>query len=202
MQETHDKREVELRQLRAENKRPAIDLALHISDFQIYQRKHAAPSGAEELAQCKRDLRDVQMKSLLKDDEIQALELHIHMLKGLMHTHGMDIPPDASESAVTPAPAPQADNTPAWGNSNVPPAVDLHNNGWGTNPAPSPAPTQESYHKYSDESMDTPHGKYGKNSHHKGYKGKGQRGTGSKSRNSSHSHGKRGRDTYEDDKRM
>jgi hypothetical protein len=63
----------------------------------------------------------------------------------LMHTHGMDIPPDASESAVTPAPAPLAENAPTWGNSNAPPAVDLHNNGWGTNPAPSPAPTQESY---------------------------------------------------------
>jgi hypothetical protein len=88
MQETHDKREVELKQLRTENKKSAIDLALHISDFQLYQRKYAAPSGAEELTQCKKELRDAQMKSLLKDDEIQALELHIHMLKGLMHTHG------------------------------------------------------------------------------------------------------------------
>jgi hypothetical protein len=201
MQETHDKREVELRQLRAENKKSAIDLSLHISDFQLYQRKNAAPSGAEELAQCMKDLRDAQIKSLQKDDEITALELHIHMLKGLMHTHGMDIPPDASESAVTPAPAPLAENAPTWGNSNAPPVVDLHNNGWGANLAPSPAPTQDSYHKYSDESMDTPYGKYGKNSNYKGHKGKGQKGPGSKSRNSSHSQGKRGRDTYEDDKR-
>ncbi len=49
--------------------------------------------------------------------------------------------------------------------------------------------------------MDTPHGKYGKNSSHKGYKGKGRKGSGSKSRNSYHFQGKRGRDTYEDDKR-
>jgi hypothetical protein len=158
MQETHDKREVELRQLRTENKKSAIDLALHISDFQLFQRKNAAPSGAEELAQCNKDLRDAQIKSLRKDDEITALELHIHMLKGLMHTHGMDIPPDASGSAVTPAPTLPADNAPAWGNTTAPawgnatapPVVDLHNNGWGTNPAPSPAPTQESYHQYSD----------------------------------------------------
>ena len=156
MQETHDKREVELKQLRAENKKSAIDLALHISDFQLYQRKNAAPSGAEELAQCKKDLRDAQIKSLSKDDEIQALELHIYMLKGLMQTHGMDIPPDASESIATPAPAPPAENLPTWGN-NAPPVVDLYNNGWGTNLAPSPAPTQESYHQYSDESMDPPH---------------------------------------------
>ncbi len=60
MQETHDKREVELKQLRAENKKSAIDLALYISDFQLYQRKNAGPSGAEELAQCKKDLRDAQ----------------------------------------------------------------------------------------------------------------------------------------------
>ncbi len=194
--------EVELRQLRAENKKSAIDLALHVSDFQLYKLKNAAPSGANELAQCQRDLRDAQIRSLLKDDEIQALELHIHMLKGLMHTHGMEIPPDASESAITPTPAPVAENLPMWGHSNAPPVVDLHNNGWGTNPAPfSPAPTQESYHQYSDESMDTPHGKYGKNSYHKGYKGKGHKGSGSKSRNSSHSQGERGRDTYEDDRR-
>jgi hypothetical protein len=77
MQETHDKREVELKQLRAENKKSAIDLALHISDFQMYQRKHAAPSGAEELAQCQKDLRDAQIRSLRKDDEIAALDLHI-----------------------------------------------------------------------------------------------------------------------------
>ena len=49
--------------------------------------------------------------------------------------------------------------------------------------------------------MDTPHGKYGKNSRQKGYKGKGQRGSGSKPHGSSHSQGKRGRDTYEEDKR-
>jgi hypothetical protein len=201
MQETHDKREVEFRQLRAENKKSAIDLALHVSDFQLFKLKNAAPSGAEELAQCQKDLRDTQIRSLLKDDEIQALELHIHMLKGLMHIHGMEIPPDASENAATPAPALPAENAPTWGNSNAPPAVDLHNNGWGTNPAPSPAPTQESYHQYSDESMDTPYGKYGKNSYYKGHKGKGQKGSGSKSRHSSHSQGKRGRDTYEDDKR-
>ncbi len=201
MQEVHDKREVELRQLRAENKKSAIDLALHLSDFQLFKRKNAAPSEAEELAQCQKDLRDAQIRSLLKDDEIQALELHIHMLKGLMYTHGMEIPPDTSESAIAPAPAPSAENVPTWGNSNAPPVVDLNNNGWGTNPAPSPAPTQESYHQYSDESMDTPHGKYGKNSYYKGYKGKGHKGSGSKTRHSSHSHGKRGRDTYEDDKR-
>ncbi len=201
MQETHDKREVELKHLRAENKKASIDLALHISDFQMYQRKYAAPSGAEELTQCKKELRDAQMKSLLKDDEIQALELHIHMLKGLMHTHGMDIPPDASASAVTPAPTLPADNAPTWGNTTAPPVVDMNNNGWGTNPAPSPAPTQENYHQYSDESMDTPHGKYGKNSYRKGYKGKGRKGSGNKSHNSSHSQGKRGRDTYEEDKR-
>jgi hypothetical protein len=65
MQETHDKREVELRQLRAENKKSAIDLALHVSDFQLYKLKNAAPSGAEELAQCQRDLRDAQIRSLL-----------------------------------------------------------------------------------------------------------------------------------------
>ncbi len=86
-----------------------------------------------------------------------------------------------------------------WGNTDATPVVDLNNNGWGTNLAPSPAPTQESYHHYSDGSKDTPYGKYGKNSYHKGQKG--QKGPGSKSRNSSHSQGKRGRDTYEDDKR-
>ncbi len=201
MQETHDKREVELRQLRAENKKSTIDLALHISDFQLFKMKNAAPSGAEELAQCQKDLRDAQIRSLLKDDEITALELHIYMLKGLMYNHGMEIPPDASENAATPAPALPVENAPAWGNSNAPPVVDLHNNGWGTNPAPSPAPTQESYHQYSDESMDTPYGKYGKNSYYKGHKGKGQKGSGSESRHSSHSNGKRGHDTYEDDKR-
>jgi hypothetical protein len=201
MQETHDKREVELKQLRAENKKSAIDLALHVSDFQLYKLKYAAPSGADELAQCQKDLQDTQIRSLQKDDEIQALDLHIHMLKGLMHIHGMEIPSDDSKSASAPNPAPTAENVPTWGNSNAPPIVDLNNNGWGTNPAPSPALTQESYHQYSDESMDTPHGKYGKNSYHKGYKGKGQKGSGSKSRNSSHSQGKRGRDTYEEDKR-
>jgi hypothetical protein len=110
MQETHDKREVELRQLRAENKKSAIDLALHVSDFQLYKLKYAAPSGEDKLAQCQRDLRDTQIRSLIKDDEIQALGTHIHMLKGLMYTHGMDIPPDASESVATPAPAPPAEN--------------------------------------------------------------------------------------------
>jgi hypothetical protein len=178
MQETHDKREVEVKQLRAENKKSAIDLALHISDFQMYQRRHAVPSGAEELAQCQKNLREAQIQSLRKDDEIAALDLHIHMLKGLMATHGMAVPPDASQSVATPAPA--VANAPTWGNTNAPPVVDLNNNGWGTNPAPSPAPTQESYHQYSDESMDTPHGKYGKNSRQKGYKGKGQRGSGNK----------------------
>ncbi len=49
--------------------------------------------------------------------------------------------------------------------------------------------------------MDTPYGKHGKNSYYKGHKGKGQKGPGSTSRNSSHSQGKRGRDTYEDGKR-
>ncbi len=58
-------------------------------------------------------LRDAQIKSLRKDDEIAALELHIHMLKGLMHMHGMDIPPDASGIAVTPAPTLPADNAPS-----------------------------------------------------------------------------------------
>ncbi len=178
MQEAHNKREVEVKQLRADNKKSAIDLALQISDFQMYQRKHAAPSGAEELAQCQKDLRDAQIRSLRKDDEIAALDLHIHMLKGLMATHGMLVPPDASQSVATPAST--VVNTPTWGNSNAPPVVDLYNNGWGTNPAPSPAPTQESYHQYSDESMDTPHDKYGKNSRQKGYKGKGQRGSGNK----------------------
>jgi hypothetical protein len=89
MQEANDKREEELHLLRAENKKAAIDQALLVSDFQLFKRKHAAPSGAEELAQCQKDLRDAQIRSLLKDDEIQALELHIHMLRGLMQTHGM-----------------------------------------------------------------------------------------------------------------
>jgi hypothetical protein len=47
MQEVHDKREVELRSLRAENKKSAINLALLLSDFQLFKRKNAAPSGAE-----------------------------------------------------------------------------------------------------------------------------------------------------------
>jgi hypothetical protein len=107
-------------------------------------------------------VRDAQIRSLLKDDEIQALELHIHMLKDLMHTHGMELPPETSESA--PASAPPAENVPTWGNSNAPPVVDLHNNGWGTTAAPSPAPTQENYHGFSDESMEPlTYGKYGKN---------------------------------------
>ena len=58
------------------------------------------------------------------------------MLKGLMHTHGMEIPPDALESAITPAPALPAENAPTWGNSNAPPVVDLHNNGWGLGDKP------------------------------------------------------------------
>ena len=67
-----------------------------------FKRKNAAPSasGAEELAQCQRDLRDAQIRSLLKDDEIQALELHIHILKGLMHAHDIALPPETSESAT------------------------------------------------------------------------------------------------------
>jgi hypothetical protein len=132
MQETHDKREIEVKQLRAENKKSAIDLALHISDFQMYQRRHAVPSGAEELAQCQKNLREAQIQSLRKDDEIAALDLHIHMLKGLMATHGMLVPPDASQSVATPAPT--VVNAPTWGNTNAPPVVDLNNNGWGTNP--------------------------------------------------------------------
>jgi hypothetical protein len=52
MQEVHDKREDELRSLRAENKKAVIDQALLVSDFQLFKRKNAAPSGAEELAQC------------------------------------------------------------------------------------------------------------------------------------------------------
>jgi hypothetical protein len=202
MQEVHDKREVELRSLRAENKKSAIDLALLLSDFQLFKRKSAAPSGAEELAQCQRDLRDAQIRSLVKDDEIQALESHIHMLKGLMHAHDIALLPETSESA--PASAPPAENVPTstWGNSNAPPVVDIYNNGWVTNPAPSPAPTQESYHGFSDESMEPPtYGKYGKNSYHKGFKGKGHKGSGSKTRHAPHSQGKRGRDSYEDDKR-
>jgi hypothetical protein len=200
MQEVHDKREVEPRQLRTENKKAAIDQVLLLSDFQLFKRKNAAPSGAEELAQCQRDLRGGQIRSLLKDDEIQALELHIHMLKGLMHAHDIALPPETSESA--PAFAPPAENVPTWGNSNAPPVVDLHNNGWGTNTSPSPAPTQESYHGFSDESMEPPtYGKYGKNSYHKGFKGKGHKGSGSKTRHTPHSQGKRGRDSYEDDKR-
>ncbi len=152
MQETHDKREDERRLLRTENKKAAIDQALLVSDFQLFKRKNAAPSGAEELAQCQRDLRDAQIRSLLKDDEIQALELHIHMLKGLMHTHGMELPPETPESA--PISAPPAENVPTtWGNSNAPPVVDLQNNGWGTTSATSPAPTQDSHHGFSDESM-------------------------------------------------
>jgi hypothetical protein len=76
------------------------------------------------------------------------------------------------------------------------------NNGWGTTAAPSPALTQESYHGFSDESMEPPtYGKYGKNSYHKGFKGKGHKGSGSKTRHAPHSQGKRGRDSYEDDKR-
>jgi hypothetical protein len=166
MQETHDKREDELRLLRAKNKKAAIDQALLVSDFQLFKRKNAALSGAEELAQCQRDRRDAQIRSLLKDDEIQALELHIHMLKGLMHTHGMELPPETQESAS--APAPLAEDVPTWGNTNAPPTVDMHNNGWGTTAALSPAPTQESYHGFSDESMEPPtYGKYGKNSYHK-----------------------------------
>ncbi len=178
MQETYDKREVELRQLRTENQKAAIDQALLVSDFhQLFKRKNAAPSGAEELAQCQRDLRDAQIRSLLKDGEIQALELHIHMLKGLMHAHDIALPPETSESA--PASAPPAENMPTWGSSNAPPIVDLHNNGWGTSAAPSPAPTQESYHGFSDESMEPPntYGKYGKNSYHKGFKGKVHKGS-------------------------
>ena len=61
-----------------------------VSDFQMYQRKHAAPSGAEELAQCQKDLREAQIRSLRKDDEIAALDLHIHMLKGLIYGHPWD----------------------------------------------------------------------------------------------------------------
>jgi hypothetical protein len=45
------------------------------------------------------------------------------------------------------------------------------------------------------------YGKYGKSSYHKGFKGKGHKGSGSKTRHASHSQGKRGRDSYEDDKR-
>jgi hypothetical protein len=195
MQEVHDKHEDELRSLRAENKKAAIEQALLVSDFQLFKRKNAAPSEAEELVQCQRDLRDAQIRSLLKDDEIQALELHIHMLKGLMHTHGMELPPETSESAT--ASAPPAENVPTWGNSNAPPIVDLHNkNGWGTNVAPSPAPTQDSYHGFSDESMEPPtYGEYGKNSYHKGFKGKGHKRSGSKTRHAPHSQGKRGRDS-------
>jgi hypothetical protein len=200
MQETHDEREDELRLLRTENKKAAIDQALLVSDFQLFKRKNASPSGAEELAQCQRDLRDAQIRSLLKDDEIQALELHIHMLKGLMPIHGMELPPETSKSA--PTSEPPAENVPTWGNSNAPPIVDLHNNGWGTTSAPSPAPTHESYHGFSDESMEPPtYGKYGENSYHKGFKGKGHKGSGSKTRHAPHSQGKRGRDSYKDDKR-
>jgi hypothetical protein len=57
MQEATDKREEEIRRLKADNKKK-LNLAqtLLVSDFQLFKRKHAARSGAEELAQCQKDL--------------------------------------------------------------------------------------------------------------------------------------------------
>ena len=72
MQEANDKREEEIRLLKAENKKTTLAQSLLVSDFRLFKRKHAAPSGAEELAQCQKNLRDTQIRSLQKDEEIQS----------------------------------------------------------------------------------------------------------------------------------
>ncbi len=167
-------------------------------------------------------LRETQIRSLQKDEEIQALEMHIHALRDIIQTQGMELPSENSVSA--PAPAPSSGSMaaplsrageefeplpiwdfgsgtiePAWGSTNAPCSAEPHNNGWG---APSPAPTQERYHGFSDSSMEQPtHRKYGKNSYQKGFKGKGHKGPGGKAHNAPHSQGKQGRDSYEDWKR-
>jgi hypothetical protein len=134
------------------------------------------------------------------------------MLRGIIiQTQGMELLPENPVSAPAPAlsveefgPLPEWDVGSGivehtWGNTNASLSSEPHNNGWG---APSPAPTHESSHGFSDESMEPPnYGKYGKDSHQKGFKGKGHKGSGGKARNAPHSQGKRGRDSYEDSKR-
>jgi hypothetical protein len=54
MQEANDKREEEIRYLKADNKKMALAQTLLVSDFQLFKRKHATPSGAEEVTQSER----------------------------------------------------------------------------------------------------------------------------------------------------
>ncbi len=91
MQDANDKCEEKLRLLRAESKKAAP--GSNSTCLWIISSSSKESSGAEELVHCHKDLRETQIKSLQKDEEIQSLELHIHMLRGIMQFMGWNFLP-------------------------------------------------------------------------------------------------------------
>jgi hypothetical protein len=203
--------------LKAENKSLILKHTLLSTEHAVMKAKYSSQGNesGNPLAQCQKELVDWQNRYSAKDKEAKMLATQLDVLTNVIQTQGLNLPSSAPAPAPAPPPtialthiAPSVNNDeirldgwdfggsrqPAWGNTR-PPAVNRepdNNNGWGH--SPSPAPTNESSHGYSDSNdpqrMDyVP--RYGKQSHTKGQpKRKGKY-------KSSYQHGKRGRDPDE-----
>jgi hypothetical protein len=114
-----DQREKESISLKADNKKLALAQTLLASDFDRLRPKYAVPSGAKEYAQCQKDLRDAQIRSLQKDETILGLEISISSLRDLILTQGLELPSENSVSAPAPAPATGTMSSPLSRNGNL-----------------------------------------------------------------------------------
>jgi hypothetical protein len=176
--------------------------------------KNKCSDSSEE--QYQRQIDDWHGKFNARDAENKLLTRQLKILKDVIVTQGLTMPPPEPGNAPAPAPTPaqapapanpngleefpvpgpgwqfggasRAANRPNWGN--VPPPEHIHDNGWGTSPSPAP---QYSSHDYSDSSVEPRYQAKGKHA------GKGTNyNKGKNNKYFSQPSGKRGRDSRDD----
>jgi hypothetical protein len=205
-------KEQELRDLKIAYRQKDIAFTALKSQHAILQIKSTAQNGTDGYAQLQKDLKELQAKLKIKEDESELYEKQCILLTEAFLQQGLNLPAEVPVDAPAPAPADPHDPNliPGWdftsedrarqelsshGWGNVQQSNVVNNNGSGNNPAhapsPSPQPTLDGSHTGPSDSEQT----YGWNNH------KGQPGKGSwkgNRHNGSNQYGKRGRDQRDD----
>jgi hypothetical protein len=218
MNDTYRAKEQEIKDLKIAYKQKDIALTALTSQHTILQMKSTAQNGADGYAQLQKNVKELQAKLKIKEDECELYEKQCIFLTEAFQLQGMNLPAEVPVDTPAPAPAPAPADPhdpnliPGWdftseerarqeiashGWGNVQQSNVVNNNGWGDTPAhapsPSPQPTLDGSHTGVSDVEQT----YGRRNHRgpgKGsWKGRGNHG--------SNQYGKRGRESQQDRRR-